>query len=82
MGLVLDERGLDFSLKLLGDGVFVFFELLLYSIQFFLFRLEKVCQSLNFLAHQLEFILNLCLLSLVFKVELRDVCLELLNPSS
>lgn len=82
MGLILDERGLDFSLELLGDRVFIFFELLLDSIQFFLFGLEKVGQSLDLLAHQLEFVLDLCLFSLVLKVELRDVCLELLNPSS
>lgn len=82
MGLVLDERGLDFSLEFLSDGVFVFFELLLDIVQFFLFGLDKVGQSLYFLAHRLEFTLYLCLFSLVFEVELSYISLEFLNPSS
>ena len=42
MRLVLNEGGFDFSLELLGDRVLIFFELLLDSIQLFLFGLEKI----------------------------------------
>ena len=79
MGLVLNERSFDFSLELLGDRIFILFELLLGSVQLFLLRLEKVGQPLDFLVHRFKLALYLYLFSLIFKVELRDVSLELLN---
>ena len=82
MRLVLHERSLDFSLELLGDRILIFFELLLDGIQLFLFGLEEIGQPFDFLAHYLVLALYLYLLPFVFKVELRDISLELLYPPS